>query len=134
MNRREQNIARSRNEPISDEVETEIDELDLNDRDVPSRAGDKAPQADIERQRSRDAGLTGAAKPGEDRTKDDATPDTLVNEDGARSPNETGSGGPMDERLSKRDASEIGGGEGLDEAELGRVKPLDGKPWNLKNE
>jgi hypothetical protein len=28
------------------------------------------------------------------------------------------------------DASEIGAGTGLDEAELGRVDPLDGKPWD----
>lgn len=39
--------------------------------------------------------------------------------------------GPDEENeLRVVDADEIGPGSGLDEAELGRVDPLDGKPWD----
>lgn len=40
-------------------------------------------------------------------------------------------GGPEEENdLRVVDADEIGAGTGLDEAELARVDPLDGKPWD----
>ena len=42
---------------------------------------------------------------------------------------ELGVTGP-EEDLKVVDAEEIGGGNGLDEAELGRADPLDGKPWD----
>ncbi len=58
------------------------------------------------------------------------SPDTLLDETGARDPHEPGgNGGPADQRLRQVDADEIGGGIGLDEAELARSAPLDGVPW-----
>ena len=68
--------------------------------------------------------------PGDDPTDDDLSPETLINEDGSRSPHEPGGERPADQDLTIVDEEEIGGGYGLDEAELGRAKPLDGKPWD----
>ena len=48
-------------------------------------------------------------------------------ESGARSPRERGQGLPADQDLSIVDESEIGEGGGLDEAEMARVMPLDGR-------
>lgn len=49
-------------------------------------------------------------------TYDDLSPDTLLDETGARDPHEPGgSGGPADQSLRHVDADEIGGGIGLDE-------------------
>ncbi|ESW40219.1 hypothetical protein O164_07425 [Pseudomonas taiwanensis SJ9] len=63
-------------------------------------------------------------------TYDDLSPDTLLDETGARDPHEPGgSGGPADKTLRRVEANEIGGGIGLDEAELARSAPLDGEPW-----
>ena len=91
--------------------------------EVPSRheAGD----------RSAEAGLTEAAIPGQGPTADDATPETLMPDDGARSPQERGPVEPAaDTELEEVPANRIGAGKGLDEAELARRKPLDGKPWD----
>ncbi|AXK53827.1 MULTISPECIES: hypothetical protein [Pseudomonas] len=59
---------------------------------------------------------------------DDLSPETLIREDGARSAREIGADKPADWDLSIVDATDIGGGSGLDEAELARRDPLDGKP------
>lgn len=137
MNRqREENIARSRNEPLDDkDAEVEANELDFFEGDnQPTRAGDKAPQTGMDSEQGREAGLTGGAIPGRDRTKDDMAPDVLINEDGARRPGEPGKGKANDQQFSVVDESEIGGGDGLDEAELARAKPLDGKPWDGEEE
>lgn len=122
-------------DPLVDEQPTlESSELDFEDDESDARTGDRVAQEDIERQlspeRARDAGLTGASHPGEDATADDMTPETLLPEDGARSPSEAGPGSPADSTLRRVKEQEIGGGHGLDEAELGRKKPLDGKPWS----
>ncbi|GAA6132665.1 serine kinase/phosphatase [Halopseudomonas sabulinigri] len=91
----------------------------------------KVPSAEEAINRAAQGGLTQAAQPGEGPTMDDATPETLMPEDGARSPQEAAqSDTPADQDLSNVDVDEIGAGSGLDEAELGRVKPLDGKPWS----
>ncbi|PIA69883.1 hypothetical protein [Pseudomonas sediminis] len=79
-------------------------------------------------------GLTGAATLGESEHEDnvsldDLSPDTLIDDSGARSPLERGGDGALDEELSVVEESEVGGGFGLDEAELARSAPLDGKPW-----
>ena len=85
--------------------------------------------------RAAKGGLTEASQPGEGPTMDDATPETLMPEDGARSPQEARANNtPADQELSNVDADEIGAGDGLDEAELGRVKPLDGKPWTATDD
>lgn len=60
---------------------------------------------------------------------DDLSPDTLYDQTGARDPREPGGDGPVDEQLREVEADEIGGGIGLDEAELARSAPLDGEPW-----
>ncbi|ROL78983.1 serine kinase/phosphatase [Pseudomonas vranovensis] len=64
---------------------------------------------------------------GFDPTDDDLEPETLIPEDGARSPGEAGADHPADWDLSVVDEDDIGGGNGLDEAELARRDPLDGK-------
>lgn len=61
-----------------------------------------------------------------DPSDDDLEPETLIPEDGARSPNEQGLDKPADWDLSVVDEDDIGGGNGLDEAELARRDPLDG--------
>lgn len=118
---------------VDDEPAQELDELDFEEEASSRPAGEKLPQEQVQReqtpQRTRDAGLTGASHPGEEATLDDLTPETLLPEDGARSPSESGDSVPADSTLTKAKKDEIGGGQGLDEAELGRVDPLDGKPW-----
>lgn len=79
-------------------------------------------------------GLTGAATLGESEHEDnvsldDLSPDTLIDDSGARSPLERGGDGANDEELSVVDESQVGDGFGLDEAELARSAPIDGKPW-----
>ncbi|MFB0702169.1 serine kinase/phosphatase [Pseudomonas protegens] len=59
---------------------------------------------------------------------DDLSPQTLIREDGARSAHEAGADKPADWDLSIVEEENIGGGNGLDEAELARRDPLDGKP------
>lgn len=68
-----------------------------------------------------------ATDPHFDPSDDDLEPETLIPEDGARSPNEAGADHPADWDLSVVDEDDIGGGNGLDEAELARRDPLDGK-------
>lgn len=82
-------------------------------------------------QRAAEGGLTEAALPGHGPTADDASPETLMPDDGRRSAAEAG-GSPQaaDTDLTEVGRGEIGGGGGLDEAELGRAQPLDGKPWD----
>ncbi|MCO7612427.1 serine kinase/phosphatase [Pseudomonas chlororaphis] len=71
-------------------------------------------------------GSTGLTSDGS--SDDDLSPETLIREDGARSAREAGADKPVDWDLSIVDATDIGGGSGLDEAELARRDPLDGKP------
>lgn len=119
---------------LDEETGPESAELDFEDDEVNTSAGERRPQEEVRRnlppQRERDAGLTGASHPGEGATDDDMTPDTLLPEDGSRTSSEAGSGSPADSTLRRVDQDEIGGGEGLDEAELARARPLDGKPWS----
>lgn len=116
-----------------------VHELDFNDRDEHTgRAGDERPAGELEQEfparRVAESGMSGGEALSdslhEDNvTMDDLSPDTLLDESGARDPHEPGLGGPADKQLRHVDADEIGGGHGLDEAELGRAAPLDGKPW-----
>ncbi|MNV35648.1 hypothetical protein D3C71_1271000 [compost metagenome] len=55
------------------------------------------------------------------------SPETLIREDGARDAQELGADNPADWDLSIADEDDIGGGNGLDEAELARRDPLDRK-------
>jgi len=117
-----------------------VHELDFSDRqdDREGRIGDERPAAEVDQEfparRVAESGMTGGEALSdslhEDNvTYDDLSPDTLLDETGARDPYEPGSGGPADQTLRRVDADEIGGGIGLDEAELARSAPLDGEPW-----
>lgn len=110
----------------------EIDELDFEEEGRPGGAGDTPDPADVQHyraaERAREAGLSGAAAPDEDSTRDDLTPENLIPEDGARSPKEPGGGEPVEWDLTEK--YDIGGGHGFDEAELARRDPLDKKPWD----
>jgi hypothetical protein len=117
-----------------------VRELDFDDRhdERESRSGDQRPQSggreEYSTERESHAGMTGGEtltdSAHEDNvTMDDLSPGTLFDESGANSPDELGDSHPLDKELSVVDESAIGGGIGLDEAELARSAPLDGKPW-----
>ncbi|MDH1866693.1 hypothetical protein N5D83_07680 [Pseudomonas chengduensis] len=115
-----------------------IDEqaLDFSDEEDSLGTGDPALQSTARPSSNPEdeIGLTGAATLGESEHEDnvnldDLSPDTLIDESGARSPLERGGDGANDEELSVVDETQVGGGFGLDEAELARSAPLDGKPW-----
>lgn len=111
----------------------QVRELDFNDVDGPTgRIGDTMDADELANkipdERVREAGLTGASMDDHNPTDDDMSPETLIHEDGARSANETGEDEPADQELSFVDEDDIGGGDGLDEAELAQIDPLDGKP------
>lgn len=77
-----------------------------------------------------DAGLDEETIRAEEALEDDNTPDRLVDEDEEQPPAELYGASPADEDLTVVNKQEIGGGQGADEAELARVHPLDGKPWD----
>jgi len=107
-------------------------ELDFDDNGTTGRIGDELPLDELDNalpdEREREAGLTGASTADHHSTDDDMSPETLIREDGARSADEPGHGAPIDQQASIVDEDEIGGGYGLDEAELAQLDPLDGKP------
>lgn len=115
--------------------------LDFSERrdERQGRIGDERPAREVNEEfpprRVAESGMTGGEALSdslhEDNvTLDDMSPDTLFDESGARDPYEAGTDdGPADERLRQVEAHEIGGGIGLDEAELARSAPLDGEPW-----
>lgn len=82
-------------------------------------------------ERVHEAGLTGASTEDHHQTMDDMSPETLIPDDGSESFAEAQlSDAPNDLQLNPVDEDEIGGGDGLDEAELARLHPLDGKKWD----
>jgi hypothetical protein len=124
-------------EPIDDNEDRmgSMRELDFDDNDTSARIGDLMPEDELAHQipdeRVREAGLTGASTEDHHSTDDDLAPEVLIREDGARSPEEEGDDTPADFDLTVVDEDDIGGGDGLDEAELGRLDPLDGKPEDV---
>ncbi|MEW9901878.1 phosphotransferase system, HPr-related protein [Pseudomonas putida] len=126
-----------------DDTEDRMDsvrELDFSDRqdEREGRAGDERPAQEVAQEyppeRVAESGMTGGEALSdslhEDNvTLDDLSPDTLYDQTGARDPREPGVGGPSDKTLRRVEEHEIGGGIGLDEAELARSAPLDGEPW-----
>lgn len=129
------NLHHDKHDQPSGNRPAQMDELSFDDDESAARIGDEVTAAEIARdqpaERVREAGLTEASMPGDEGlTADDASPATLIAEDGARSPEEVGDGLPADKDLSRVDAGAIGGGKGLDEAELARARPLDGEPWD----
>lgn len=118
----------------------EMRELDFSDRndERQGRAGDARPDREVDeefpRERVERSGMSGGETLTESQHEDnvnydDLSPDTLYDQTGARDAFERGGDGPADQELRRVDGAEIGGGLGLDEAELARSAPLDGKPW-----
>ena len=134
MTQRDRDYDESFDDLNEGEYPAEYDELFFDD-DEPPEVGEQLPDSEVERQqpskRARQAGLTGASINTDAPTLDDAAPETLLPDDGARSPLEAGGEGTAtDQRLSKTRVDNIGAGSGLDEAELGRAQPLDQRPWD----
>jgi hypothetical protein len=118
-----------------------IEQLDFDARrdERSGRVGDLKSPAEIAREqpakRVREAGQSGGETLGEGDNEDgvsldDLSPETLIEESGARSANEPGGKTAADWDLSIVDEADIGEGYGLDEEELAHVKPLDGKPYD----
>jgi hypothetical protein len=120
-------------EPIDDNEDRmgSVHELNFDDEHPGAKIGDELPDREREQrmpwERGREAGMTGASMPDHEPTDDDLSPETLIHEDGARDADELGSGKQADWDLSIVDEDDIGGGNGLDEAELARRDPMDGK-------
>lgn len=124
----------------SDELEERreaVEELSFEDDERPRRIGDERPEAEEQEEfppkRVREAGLTGASTSDHHATADDLSVETLLDEDGALSPHERGHGTPTDQKLRIVDEDEIGGGSGLDEAELARLDPLDSARYRKRD-
>ncbi|MCP1417108.1 hypothetical protein J3D47_001351 [Pseudomonas laurylsulfativorans] len=120
-------------EPIDDNEDRmgSVHELDFDTEEPSAKIGDELPDGEREQlmpgQRVRKAGLTGASTDDHQPTDDDLSPETLIREDGARDAREAGSNSRADWDLSVVDEDDIGGGDGLDEAEMARRDPMDGK-------
>jgi hypothetical protein len=120
-------------EPIDDNEDRmgSVHELDFDEDEPSAKIGDELPDKEREqlmpRQRVREAGMTDASTDDHELTDDDMSPETLIREDGARDADESGVGDQADWDLSIVDEDDIGGGDGLDEAELARRDPLDRK-------
>jgi len=114
-----------------------VEELSFEDDERLGRNGDERPKAQVKEEfppkRVREAGLTGASMPDHQPTADDLSVETLFDESGACSPHERGHGPPTDQKLRIVDEDEIGGGSGLDEAELARVDPLDSARYRKRD-
>ncbi|MBA1232757.1 serine kinase/phosphatase [Pseudomonas viridiflava] len=117
-------------EPIDDNEDRmgSMEELNFKE-DETARIGDLMPEDELQHEipdeRVREAGMTGASTDDHQPTDDDLSPETLIHEDGARSPNERGENNPADLDLTVVDEDDIGGGDGLDEEEMAIVDPLD---------
>jgi len=113
-----------------------IEQLDFDQRrdDRKGRIGDEVPAEEVEDEfppeRVTEAGMSSGEVPGGQTTMDDLAPETLIQEDGARSAHERGHGGAADQDLSNVSEHDIGADVDLDEAERARQDPLDGKPWD----
>lgn len=111
-------------QPRSEEPqELSFDDDDTRDGRVGDRERDDVVAQEYPYRREASAGLTGAATPDRDITADDLSPETLLDEDGARGeladdPEELAA----DQSLRTVDADEIGGGSGLDEEELAHLE------------
>jgi hypothetical protein len=120
-------------EPVDDDEDRmgSVRELDFDAEDPSARIGDERLEKEREqlmpRQRVREAGLSGPSTDDDQPTDDDLSPETLIREDGARDAHEAGNDSRADWDLSIVDEDDIGGGNGLDEAELALRDPMDGK-------
>ncbi|MFJ3450189.1 phosphotransferase system, HPr-related protein [Pseudomonas sichuanensis] len=119
-----------------------VHELDFSDRrdERQGRVGDQRPAREIAEdyppRRVAESGMTGGetltdSLHEDNASLDDLSPETLFDETDAWDADESGTAaGPADMTLRQVEAYEIGGGIGLDEAELARSAPLDGEPWS----
>ncbi|UZE22882.1 serine kinase/phosphatase [Pseudomonas sp. B21-056] len=120
-------------EPIDDNEDRmgSMHELEFDEDEPSAKIGDELPENEREqlmpRERVREAGMTGASTDDHQPTDDDMSPETLIREDGARDAHEAGGDEQADWDLSVVDENDIGGGDGLDEAEMADIDPLDGK-------
>jgi len=120
-------------QPIDDNEDRmgSVHELDFDEEEPSAKIGDELSAKEREqlmpRQRVLEAGMTGASTDDHEPTDDDMSPETLIREDGARDGHEAGEDNRADWDLSIVDEDDIGGGNGLDEAELARRDPMDGK-------
>lgn len=122
-------------EPIDDNEDRmgSMDELNFDEDEPHTRIADLTPDDDgdlapLPGGRPPNPEMRDTLRPDQDLTDDDLNPETLIHEDGAQSAREAGESGPADCSLSVVGEDEIGGGDGLDEAELAELDPLDGKP------
>lgn len=119
-------------EPIDDNEDRmgSMHELDFDEETPSGKIGDELPVTERERlmprDRVREAGMTGASTEDHESTDDDMSPENLIREDGARDAHEAGEGEQADWDLSIVDEDDIGGGNGLDEAEMAEHDPIDG--------
>ncbi len=109
-------------EPIDDNEDRmgSVRELDFDDQEPTAQIGDELPL--VERKRRMRDERVGEAET----TDDEMSPENLIREDGARDAQEEGEGEQADWDLSIVDEDDIGGGNGLDEAELAERDPVDG--------
>lgn len=114
-----------------------VRELDFDEERAQGRIGDERLRREVNEEfppeRAAEMGMTGGETlvdgDYEDHVdSDDLAPETLLDE-GSESELEPADDTPVDRELRVVGEEEIGGGIGLDEAELGRSAPLDGKPW-----
>ncbi|MGW8463008.1 serine kinase/phosphatase [Pseudomonas sp. CLCA07] len=119
-------------EPIDDNEDRigSVHELDFDEEEPGGKIGDELLVTDRARlmpiERLREGGMTGASTDDHEPTDDDMSPETLILEDGARDAHEAGEGDQADWDLSIVDEDDIGGGNGLDEAEMANRDPMDG--------
>lgn len=114
-----------------------VRELDFEKERQRGRIGDERPAQEVNDQfppeRAAEIGMSGGEtlvdSAYEDHVdSDDLARETLIDE-GTESELDPSDDTPADRELRIVGESEIGGGIGLDEAELGRSAPLDGEPW-----
>ena len=119
-------------EPIDDNEDRmgSMHELDFDEEETSGKIGDELPETERERlmprERVLEAGMTGASTDDHESPDDDMSPETLIHEGGARDAHEAGDGDQADWDLSIVDEDDIGGGNGLDEAEMANQDPMDG--------
>ena len=104
-----------------------INELDFSDEEPPSFQ-DLTPDSEAVQSQIETSPLVNRPNNSNEPTNDDLAPEILIREDGALSPQEVGSDKAADQTLTVVDLDEIGGGDGLDEAELAEIDPVMKKP------
>ncbi|RON09190.1 serine kinase/phosphatase [Pseudomonas brassicacearum] len=119
-------------EPIDDNEDRmgSMRELDFDEEEPSETIGGLTREHEREQrmptERVRETSMTGDSADDDESTDDDMSPGNLIREDGARDAHEAGEGEQADWDLSIVDEDEIGGGNGLDEAEMAERDPVDG--------